>query len=115
MRHQPTPLEIQVQELKARLTTEQTVRLLIKLKDPSLETPEEEGQLDGPRSTPSLLETQARFLEGIKGKEVISAKPLGKTPLVILVIKKEGLDRLLQMEMVEQIQEDQPQKPFGVR
>jgi len=92
MLQEPTPLELQVQNLKAKLAPEQRVRILIRLKEPS-------------------PENHARFLEGMKGKEVISAKALTGTPLVLMVITKEGLDRLLTMDMVETIQEDQPQRP----
>ena len=115
MLREPTPLEIQVQALKAKLAPEQTVRILVKLKEPIPESRANDEASGSPTLAPSLPEAQARFLEGIQGPEVVSAKALTGTPLVLLVITKEGLDRLLSIDMVERIQEDQPQKPFGGR
>ena len=110
MQKDTTALAMQAQLLKDKLKKVRSVRILIKLKKDSGRSPVSKDM-----PSPSLLQRQTQFLEKMQGEGVISGKVLKGTSLILMTVTKEGLERLLQTQMVDTIQEDQPQKPFGLK
>jgi len=110
-----TQLENTVQAIKQKLQHQKSVRILVRLKEspPGLEN--QEGLLSPQHQKEALLIRQKQFVNEMKGEGILSGKPLKGSSFILMVITKEGLDRLLATQQVDTIQEDRPGKPFGLK
>ena len=99
-----------INRIKQKAIQHGAVRVIVKVKAPSEDALSQRGS--GEAQKEEIEQAKRLVVSMIKDRDVFSIKPLKDLPLIVMEVGPEAIDGLMDLQLVESIQEDIPDKAF---